>query len=401
MTSQIGTHGMAGSSMEARPGDPRIAWVDTAKGLCIILVVMMHSTLGLGEAVGREGWLHDVVAFARPFRMPDFFLISGLFLARVIDRKWIDYADKRVVHFLYFYVLWFLIQSTVKIGTIVEGGASGILSHLGLGLVEPFGTLWFVYLLAIFSVTTKLLRRVSPATLLVLAAVLEILPVHTGWILIDEFAERYVYFLAGYLLAPAIFGLANHTVRRPIAAMAGLLLWAAVNGVFAFAPTGHPDFPTWASLPFVSLGLGMVGAAAIVAFSALITHLRIAAPLAYCGRHSIAIYLAFFLPMALTRTIYVKFDLVADVGLVSAIITTVAIVTPLIVERMVRGTPLGFLFERPAFFRIGGGRAPAPTATADEASETASALPDAPRTTDRSGERGGSDSTSEGKPAVA
>lgn len=121
MTSQIGTHGMAGSSMEARPGDPRIAWVDTAKGLCIILVVMMHSTLGLGEAVGQEGWLHDVVAFARPFRMPDFFLISGLFLARVIDRKWIDYADKRVVHFLYFYVLWFLIQSTVKIGTIVEG----------------------------------------------------------------------------------------------------------------------------------------------------------------------------------------------------------------------------------------------------------------------------------------
>jgi uncharacterized membrane protein YcfT len=27
-----------------------------------------------------------LVAFAKPFRMPDFFLISGLFLARVIGR---------------------------------------------------------------------------------------------------------------------------------------------------------------------------------------------------------------------------------------------------------------------------------------------------------------------------
>ncbi len=34
--------------------------------------------------------MHAVVAFAKPFRMPDFFMISGLFLARVIDRDWRD-----------------------------------------------------------------------------------------------------------------------------------------------------------------------------------------------------------------------------------------------------------------------------------------------------------------------
>ena len=68
----------------------RIDWVDYAKGFCIIMVVMMHSTLGVEQAAGREGWMHHVVAFARPFRMPDFFLISGLFLARVIDRDWRD-----------------------------------------------------------------------------------------------------------------------------------------------------------------------------------------------------------------------------------------------------------------------------------------------------------------------
>ena len=56
---------------------PRVAWVDYAKGFCIIMVVMMHSTLGTGKAMGGEGFLHEVVTFAKPFRMPDFFLIAG------------------------------------------------------------------------------------------------------------------------------------------------------------------------------------------------------------------------------------------------------------------------------------------------------------------------------------
>ena len=32
--------------------------------------------------------MHLVVEFVRPFRMPDFFLLSGLFLPLVINRDW-------------------------------------------------------------------------------------------------------------------------------------------------------------------------------------------------------------------------------------------------------------------------------------------------------------------------
>jgi uncharacterized membrane protein YcfT len=93
MGTEMGRLGQA-ADVEA---EGRVAWVDTAKGFCIIFVVMMHSTLGVGNAAGQEGWLHTVVAFARPFRMPDFFLISGLFLARVIGRDWRTYLDRKVV----------------------------------------------------------------------------------------------------------------------------------------------------------------------------------------------------------------------------------------------------------------------------------------------------------------
>ena len=133
------------------PQNGRIEWVDYAKGFCIIMVVMMHSTLGVEQAAGREGWMHAVVEFAKPFRMPDFFLISGLFLARVIDRDWRTYLDRKVVHFAYFYVLWVTIQFGFKApGFAAESGWPQVGLMYLESFIEPFGTLWFIYLLPVF-----------------------------------------------------------------------------------------------------------------------------------------------------------------------------------------------------------------------------------------------------------
>ena len=79
----------------------RLGWVDMAKGISIFLVVMMYAASSVGEDTGGVGLLHWAIAFATPFRMPEFFLISGLFLSQVIDRPWNAYADRRVVHYLY------------------------------------------------------------------------------------------------------------------------------------------------------------------------------------------------------------------------------------------------------------------------------------------------------------
>lgn len=349
---------------QTMPADSlRLAWVDVAKGMCIVLVVMMHSTLGTGEAMGGEGFMHEAVAFAKPFRIPDFFLLSGLFLGRVIDRDWRLFADRRVVHFAYFYVLWVLIQSAVKAGPIIEGasGIDGKLAafglHLAWAMVEPYSTLWFIYLLAVFSVTTKLLHgRVRPLVLLAGAAALQILPLHGLPYLLEEFCARYVYFVIGFLFAERIFDAAQWLRDHVGLALSGLALWAIVNGVLAFAPTGLEHHPTVASLPVVSLVLGTLGAGAIVAVAALLTKAGgpIATGLRACGQRSIVIYLAFFLPMAVTRALVVRTDL--DIGLACLIVTAVAVAVPLVVERLVRNTGLSFLFKRPAMFHIVDGK---------------------------------------------
>lgn len=125
----------------------RVDWVDYAKGFCIVFVVMMHSTLGVEQAVGQEGFMHVVVAFAKPFRMPDFFLISGLFLAQVIDRDWRIYLDRKVVHFAYFYLLWTALQFAFKAPLFAQehglAGAAWATRHTSLRfLFERPARLW-------------------------------------------------------------------------------------------------------------------------------------------------------------------------------------------------------------------------------------------------------------------
>jgi uncharacterized membrane protein YcfT len=327
----------------------RIDWVDYAKGFCIIMVVMMHSTLGVEHAAGRESWMGYFVAFAKPFRMPDFFLISGLFLARVIDRNWRDYLDKKVVHFFYFYVLWVTIQFVFKApGFLAQGGLANVAAQYALAFVEPFGTLWFIYILPVFFVLTKLTKRIPSLAVFVVAAALEIAPIHTGWIMIDEFAARFVYFFAGYWLASYIFAFASGVQKDPLHALLGLGAWAVGNDLLVVK--GYSE------LPFVSLALGLVGAAAIVAIAALLAKVNWFAALRYAGENSIVVYLAFFLPMAATRAVLLKTGVIPDLGTVALIVTAMGVIVPLLLYAIVRGTRLDFLFVRPAAFQLRGTR---------------------------------------------
>jgi uncharacterized membrane protein YcfT len=321
----------------------RIDWVDYAKGFCIIFVVMMHSTLGVEAAVGREGWLHTVVAFALPFRMPDFFLISGLFLANVIDRPWRQYVDRKVVHFAYFYLLWMTIQFAIKApGMVHEQGAIDVARLFLLSLVDPFGTLWFIYLLPVFFVFIKLARRVPAPIIWLFGAALEIAHVNTGWMVPDEFAARFVYCYTGYIFAKPIFALTARAQAAPLFALATLLGWGLLNGTMVYLG--------FERLPLVSLGLGLAGACAVVTAAALMAKSDLFKPLRYCGRNSIVIYLAFFLPMAATRAVLLKSGVIADVGTISAIVTLAGVIGSLCLFWAVRGTPARFLFERPSPF---------------------------------------------------
>jgi uncharacterized membrane protein YcfT len=338
-----GTSAIAARSAPAAPA--RIDWVDYAKGICIVMVVMMHSVLGVEIAAGQTGFMHLVVMFAKPFRMPDFFLISGLFLSVVIDRDWRTYLDRKVVHFAYFYVLWVTIQFGFKAPSFA---AETNWSHVGFlyleSFIEPFGTLWFIYLLPVFFVVTKATRRMPPLLIWGVAALLEMAHVATGWTVIDEFCARFVYFYSGYLFAQYVFALSDRARARPALALAGLALWALVNGGLV-----KSGFSEW---PLISLALGLAGACAIIIIGTLLARAHWLTFLRFCGEHSIVIYLAFFLPMATTRTLLLKTGLIHDIGTISLVVTIVGVAGALAIWRIALAIGADFLFERPAAFWI-------------------------------------------------
>jgi uncharacterized membrane protein YcfT len=335
----------AGALRSAQPTPARIDWVDYAKGICIVMVVMMHSVLGVELAAGQTGFMHLFVTFAKPFRMPDFFLISGLFLSMVIDRDWRVYLDRKVVHFAYFYVLWVTIQFGFKApGFAAETGWAQVGLLYLESFIEPFGTLWFIYLLPIFFVVTKATRRMPPLLIWGVAALLEMAHVATGWTAIDEFCARFVYFYSGYWFAGYVFALSDRARVHPKWALVGLALWATIDGGLVYLGCSE--------LPLVSLALGLVGACAIVTCGALLARMQWLTFLRFCGEHSIVIYLAFFLPMAATRTLLLHTGWIHDIGTMSLIVTIAGVVGALALWRIALAVGANFLFERPAAFWI-------------------------------------------------
>ena len=127
-------------------------------------------------------------------------------------------------------------------------------------------------------------------------------------------------------------------------ALAGLVLWALVNG--GLVASGHSE------LPLVSLALGLAGACAIITVGTLLARMQWLNVLRFCGEHSIVIYLAFFLPMAATRTLLLRSGIIPDIGMVSLIVTTVGVVGALLIWRAALAVHANFLFERPDAFWI-------------------------------------------------
>lgn len=350
----------------------RLAWVDAAKGVSIILVVMMYSAYNTGEYTGQVGFLHYVIGFATPFRMPEFFLISGLFLSQVIARPWLQFVDRRVVHYLYFYVLWVTIMLGLKIG-VYELDLSKMLKELAFAMIQPYGVLWFVYLLAIFGLVTKLFYQLSvPAWVVLPVAIgLEVLSPHSASYVVTQFAAYFVFFYLGFLTGPAILKLVDLCQRYPASAWAALCVWALVNGVLVFSP-GYAVQPVGmqmgsAVLPGMHFVLAVAGTLALCIACGLVVQLPFSRWLVWLGKHSLVVYLAFTIPMSLFRAVALKTGLFTDTGLLSVSVMIVSIVSSLILYAIVRATGIGnFLFERPRWASLlhrKGGSVDAVTAT--------------------------------------
>lgn len=347
----------------ASPAKParssRYDWVDIAKGICIVAVVGLYARNELERVFGATGWLEPWSAFARPFRMPDFFLLSGLFLSAVIDRPWRSYLDTKVVHYAYFLVIWIpllLLWDLLFLGVVAPlgDGPAGVAKLFVWGFIFPDHMLWFIQTLPLFFVVTRLLKRVPALLLWAASAALMVASPDFAFKPINNFSAYYVFFLTGHLAARHIFAHADRAAARPAVTMVLFVAWCVLNQAAVSAG--------YTAIKGPDLFFGFLGISAIIALSSVIGHARWLSWLRYAGSHSIVIYLGFYIPLTLFLHLVAASGIQVEANVLATAAVVVGAGTPLLLNRLIAGTALRLLFVRPRWAYIAAPRRAAPTA---------------------------------------
>jgi uncharacterized membrane protein YcfT len=159
----------------------RLAWADAAKGACILLVVLHHTTLKhylpmVPEAMTPVAATWEAVTGAlKPVRMPLFFLLAGLFAANAVRRPWSQVLTQRVLTPYWLYAVWLGIGGVVFTieQTMVTNRARGV-GELGGDLLWASTSAWFLYALAVYFVVAKLTCDLDTRRVLGAAALLAV-----------------------------------------------------------------------------------------------------------------------------------------------------------------------------------------------------------------------------------
>ena len=134
----------------------RIAWADYARGIAIILVVNKHLIMGLeGAKIALNPWFIEFNDVFFNFRMPLFFILSGVFIGRSIRKHSMSkLIINRLNTIMYPYLIWSFIQITLQIFLSKYVNAKKTPYDYFYILYKPHMIEQFWYLYALFLVTT-------------------------------------------------------------------------------------------------------------------------------------------------------------------------------------------------------------------------------------------------------
>lgn len=138
-------------SIDTQKVSPRIDFFDTAKGLCILLVVLLHT--GLPSAI---------IDFLGLLLMPLFFTLSGLFYRDYdnIGFFLVKKCNKILVPLIFFYIIGYV--QYVAIQTLAHNEIDKPFTYIIYAKKNiPNGALWFLLALFWANILFMLFRRIS------------------------------------------------------------------------------------------------------------------------------------------------------------------------------------------------------------------------------------------------
>jgi fucose 4-O-acetylase-like acetyltransferase len=310
---------------------PRLEWVDTAKGLCIALVVYGHAFAGLRDAgaITADSPFGMAFYYIYSFHMAAFFVLSGLFIERRARAGAGRILKTMPENLIWPYVLWgsviMVIQSLA--GRYTNAQVTALAPHDFLALLNrPPSPFWYIYVLFFYQLTALFFVRLK-ATLwllplaLLLSAVAAVVPVGKGFVL---FQLPYFFF---FFTAGVILGRRADCLGRPWPfdkLYVSGALFALILVPLLWAHSHNWSYYDWRLLPVAVLGIG-----AVLTFSRSPT-MSMNPVLGYLGRRSLPIYVMHVIFTAGARIALVKVVGLNNPALTLGAIFLTGLVGPLI-----------------------------------------------------------------------
>jgi surface polysaccharide O-acyltransferase-like enzyme len=342
--------------------DDRVRWIDAAKGIAVLSVVVMHA-LHWCRAAGAPtpGVEFAVALLCVP--LPVFFLVSGILVQRALATTGLRGAVRVLLPFLWLYVIWqpLIVAYRVvgDVGVELHDGVDwrGELARLAATPFRPNGELWYLWALAIHILFIALTRRIPNRWILPPAFLLFALWFGCGqqlvgarvWHALGPGLQGLPMFLAWTALGARCGDRVVAFVDR-IRIPAGAVLVAAWLGSAVATHLAPEHLQTMLGVPQVLLGVPATLVVARTLVRAVPTR-----TLEDIGHRSLPVYVLHTFTMVVVLAVALRAGgapvLSAAPLLTLTVVTVVSTVAPLAVERAVRRSRATVLFGAPARLR--------------------------------------------------
>ncbi len=337
----------------------RFGWIDYDRGISIILVTYRHCY----ESMEKSGlnlqaypFLEYINVFFFGFRMPLFFIASGIFVSGSLRKRGLKaYSKIRVQNILYPMLVWGCIQISLQILLSSYANSDVDARSYWYLLVNPRATGQFWYLNALFCVgiiysflKVKLKARLWHQLLVgiilyTLVAYIRTTPQHLGFAM--DIFEFYIFFAIGDAIAAFLLSEKAAQLFTSWKLVVPLLTAFLVIQYFFTKinlEKGNNYFVEH-HMPVFFLLVALVGCALSITVSFSLKKNNALKPLRVIGFNSVHIYCMQILAMALARIVFLKLG-VTYVPLLTLMVLATGVFLPMLIYNICLRLNMWWLF---------------------------------------------------------
>jgi len=338
----------------------RYPWIDYARGICIILVSFRHFFSGLlnGDIdVQQYPSLSYLNIFFFSFRMPLFFIVSGIFLRTSLQSKGPgSFVKSRTETILYPLIIWGVLHISLQLIF-----ADYVNAHRQVGdyfklIYQPRSVEQFWYLNALFFVSISYAlvtfyarfshwqQMLLGVVLYGVAAYLHMNRIETGFI--TDVCFFYIFFAIGDTISAFMMNPANF---RKIASWKTLAVivpfFILIQHFFTMANLRKgDDYYVQNFMPMYFALAAVVGGAFVLCVSFLLQKYNSLRFLRVIGYHSLYIYVANLMVTATVRIVMMRLMNIQNIPLLLIVGTAAGVIIPVILYNLAQKAGLWWLY---------------------------------------------------------